>query len=84
VLEFDIRSLTEVFPYNERTSARLKDKKLVYGTSSDEPINPCVCVFENEKKQPVYFVLDCDEQSAKIFKFFNPSAVDRAIYDRLK
>ncbi len=84
LLEVDIKSLSSVFPYNERTASKISDGKRVNGIPSSTSENPCVCAFEDENENKVYFVLDCDEQSAKIFKFFNPSATDRAIFDALK
>lgn len=84
VIELDIRKLNAVFPYNERTEQRINDGKLVSGIPSSYSTNPCVCAFEDENEEKVYFLMDCDEQSAKIFKFFNPSATDRAIFDALK
>ncbi len=84
VLEVDIKSLFAVFPYNERTVARTEDGNLVSGIPSSYSTNPCVCAYEDEKEKKVYFLLDCDERSAKIFKFFNPSATDRAVFDALK
>ena len=39
--------------------------------------------FEDDKKEKIYLILDCDELTAKIFKFFAPSATDRNIFDKL-
>ena len=83
VLDFDIKSMTEAFLYNERTAAKLNGGKLV-NALPDLVQNPCVCVFEDANEQKVFFVFECDEQSAKILKFFNPSATDRAIFQCFK
>ncbi len=84
ICEVDIRSLSEVFPHNERTAARLTgDASIINALPNAGAKNPCVCVFEQEEKT-VYLLLDCDAQTARIFKHFNPRATDRAILDRLK
>ena len=44
--------------------------------------NPCICIFDvNEKRTCV--LIECDERSAKILRYFNPSAVDRDVLKKL-
>ena len=84
VLSFDIKSVVEVFPYNEHTAHKTAGYSISDGVDTYAAHNPCICVFEDQKKQKNYFLFDCDEQSAKIFKYFNPSTTDRTIFDKLK
>ena len=84
MLEFEIKSLMEIFPYNARTEGKIKGGIFINGLPGNASPNPCVCVFENDEENKVFFVLDCDEQTAKIFKFYNPVATDRAIFDNIK
>ena len=86
ILEFDIKSVISVYPYNEQTALKTgtDDKsRIINGIPSKESPNPCMCVFEDSKDRKVYFLLDCDELTARIFKFFNSSATERSVLDRL-
>lgn len=86
VLEVEIRSLKEIFPYNEETAKKIEnitDKTLIKGIPSGSSQNPCVLSFEDNKEKAVFFILDCDGRSAKILKFYNPSAVHRAILEKI-
>ncbi len=83
VFDGDLRCLVSVLPYNEQNAERVQCDKTVFAIPEGVEENPCICVFEeNEKRTCV--VLDCDELSAKIFRFFKPSAVDRAVFEAFK
>lgn len=84
VCELDIRAITEVLPYNDDTARRLKSATTVISALPDtDTQNPCICVFE-KNEDTAYLIFDCDAQTAKIFKHFNPRATSRAVLDRLK
>ena len=84
VCEVDLRTVTEVFPYNNDTAKRLiGDLTVINALPHSDTKNPCVCVYE-ENEKPIYLIFDCDAQTAKIFKHFNPRATNRAILERLK
>lgn len=82
--EAELSTLLSVRPYvgEEHTSELANVEKTIYGIPSKVAVNPCICIFEKEKDKKLCFILDCDLQTAKIFKFFNPSATDRRIYEK--
>ena len=84
VLELEIKAFDEIIPYNDKTAKRHAKAKLVDGILNKNAENPCLCVFKDESEDMFCFLFDCDEQSAKILKFFAPSITDRAIFDKLK
>ena len=86
VFEEDIKSMVSLFPYDDKAAARLsrdQAEKIIDAIPSKFSQNPCVCVFENSNDKKIYFLFDCDEQSAKIFKFFNSPATGKSIFDKL-
>ena len=84
VCEIDIRTVTEVIPYDQNTSKRLTNaSSVIKALPEGNAQNPCVCVFE-EKEQIIYLIFDCDAQTAKIFKYFNPRATSNTILSNLK
>lgn len=86
VVELEIRSIISLSVYDSKKMARIASeggKKIINSLPHKNCQNPCVCVFEDDKKEKIYLILDCDELTAKIFKFFAPSATDRNIFDKL-
>ena len=86
-LEADIKSMISVFPYNDSTASKTAPDDgdvLIDGIPSKASQNPCVCFFESDNGKKTYFLFDCDEQTAKIFNFFNAAATERSIFERLK
>ena len=86
VLEADIKKMISVSAYNEQKQASLGKEgagTIINGIPNKLSQNPCVCVFEADKNEKIYFLFECDELSARIFKFFNSAATDRSIFDRL-
>ncbi len=82
VFDGDLRCLISVMPYNEQSIARVQCDRTVFAIPEGVNENPCICLFEeNEKRTCV--ILECDELSIKIFRFFKPSAVDRSVYTSL-
>ena len=78
--------MISVAAYDEKKQASLGKEgagTVVNGIPSKLSPNPCVCVFEADKDDKVYFIFDCDELTARIFRFFNASATDRSIFERL-
>ena len=87
VLEADIRAMTTVTAYTESTAAKIKadsSAKVIDGLPAGEHLNPCVCAFEDERERKIYFIFECDEQTARIFKHFNPTATDGSVFLALR
>ncbi len=84
VFEMEIKSIDEVIPYNARNANRLKKAKLIDAIIGKNAENPCYCVYKDQNEKTVCLLFDCDEQSAKIFKFFAPAMTDRAIFEKIK
>ena len=79
----DLRSLQAVVPYDRLKADLSKDDKVITALPDINSSNPCVCVFDEDEKK-TYLIIDCDEMSARIFRFFNPSATDRSLFDQFK
>lgn len=81
VFEGEITKMISMRAYDDEYYARLEAEgaKLTLAVPSLDVPNPCVCIFEKEKGGKIYLLIDCDEHTAKIFKFFNPSATDRSV-----
>lgn len=87
VLEADISAMSSVTTYTTDVAARIKAErgaKVIDGLPSGERQNPCVCAFEDEHERKIYFIFECDEQSARIFKHFNPTLTDGSIFLALR
>ena len=83
IFEGELKNVCSVTPYNESELSSITVDTIVNAIPEGACPNPCICIFEeNEKK--VCVLLDCDEMSAKIFRFFKPSATDKAVWDRIK
>ncbi len=83
LFEGDLKTLQSVVPYDRLKAELSKSDKVIEAVPDISCENPCVCVFEEDDKK-VYLVIDCDGMSAKIFRFFTPSATDRAIFTHTK
>ncbi len=83
VFEADLRNLISVVPYDERSMDSVDARTVINAIPNEACQNPCICVFEENEKRTC-IIIDCDNMSAKIFKFFKPSATDRRIFDRIK
>ena len=86
VVEFEIRSILSLSAHDSRNTSKISadsEKKVLIAIPHKGCVNPCMCVFEDDKKKKTYLIIDCDEMTAKIFKFFAPSATDRNIFDKL-
>jgi uncharacterized membrane protein len=85
MVEFDIKSIISFSVYDQRAASVIESdnkKKVIHAVSKDCK-NPCVCVFENDSKEKTYLILDCDELTARIFKFFASAATDKNVFDKL-
>ena len=81
VFEGDLRELESVFIYDEHKLEHLGGK-LINAIPDTSSQNPCVAVFvENDSR--ICVVFDCDRMSAKIIRYFNPSAIDRDVFKKL-
>ncbi len=72
VLEGDLRALVSVTPYTERAQNDTHAESITNALTPMECQNPYICVFE-ENESSYAVILDCDEMTLKIFKFFKPS-----------
>lgn len=81
VFAADIKSLILVKPHDPLRDTHLEYSEFINAIPSKVSQNPCICVFEVDEKRTCV-LMDCDEMSAKIFRFFNASAVDRDIFKR--
>lgn len=81
VFSADIKSLVLAKPYDPARDTNLEYSAFIGAIPSREAQNPCICIFDVDEKRTCV-LLDCDELSAKILRFFNASAVDRDIFKR--
>ena len=79
----DLKTLRSIVPYDRLKAELSKDDKVIMALPDINCTNPCVCVFDEDEKK-TYLVIDCDEMSARIFRFFNPSATDRSVFAQLE
>ena len=81
VFEGDLRALESVFLYDAHKLERI-EAKVINAIPDGSSATPCVAVFvESDKRSCVVF--DCDRMSAKIIRYFNPSAIDREVFKKL-
>ena len=79
----DLKAIRSVVPYDRLKAELSKDDKVIMALPHINFSNPCVCVFDEDETK-TYLVIDCDEMSARIFKFFNPSATDISVFAQLE
>ena len=83
IFEAELNTLISAIPYHSEAVESVRAQNVINAIPNKECPNPCVCVFEeNEKRTCV--IMDCDELTAKILKFFKPSAADRRIFEGIK
>ena len=78
VFSAEIKCMTLAKPYDEQRDAGLDFSEFINAIPSQTAANPCICIFDVDEKKTCVLI-DCDEMSAKILRFFNPSATDRGI-----
>ena len=79
VFSSDIKLMTLAKPYAPERDVNLEYSSFINAIPSNTAQNPCICIFDVDEKKTC-ILLDCDEMSAKIFRYFNASATDRYIY----
>ncbi len=78
VFEADLRALVSAEPLSEGALARVGVTPTDARVLPDSP-NDCLLVFsEHEKKSAV--IIECDQMTVKILRFFKPSAVSTALW----
>ena len=83
VFEADLKTLVSAVPYDERAVETSNARSVINAIVTESCPNPCVCIFEENDKRTCV-ILDCDEMSARILRFFKPSATDRRIFEHTK
>ena len=82
VFSADLKSIALAKPYDADRDAYLDYSEFINAIPSSFSQNPCICIFDvNEKRTCV--LIECDERSAKILRYFNPSAVDRDVLKKI-
>ena len=82
VFSADLKSIALAKPYDADRDADLDYSEFINAIPSSFSQNPCICIFDvNEKRTCV--LIECDERSAKILRYFNPSAVDRDVLKKI-
>ena len=77
VFECDLKMLVSAKPYD--SSKTISEDGKVISAIPDTSPNPCLCLFEDGDSNKYFVVMDCDEMTARILKFFKMSAVDRQL-----
>ncbi len=72
IFDADIKTLVSVTPYTERAASDTRADRMINALSLTDCENPYICVFE-EHEQRRAIILDCDEMTLRIFKYFKPS-----------
>jgi len=78
----DIKSMSEISIYSGNVAAKFKHYEpytLIDALDNKSDENAAYLVFDAEDEKKVIFLFPADEQSVKIFKFFNPQATDREL-----
>ena len=76
VFSADIKSMVLAKPYEATKDQNRDSDDFIIAIPESTAKNPCICIFDNDDKK-ICVLIDCDEMSAKILKFFNASATDR-------
>ncbi len=72
VFETEIKFLTSAQPYSESTAAGIRADEAINAIPAGDGVTPYICIFEENDKTAAV-ILDMDEMTARIFKFFKPS-----------
>ena len=78
VFSADIKSMTLAKPYDAQRDGNMDHSVFINAIPQATAKNPCICIFDIDDKKTC-ILIDCDEMSAKILKFFNASATDREV-----
>ena len=79
VFEADLKMLVSALPCSSEKATVEDGDTIIYGVPSKYS-EPCaLCVFEDADEKQYYVVIDCDEMTLKILKFYKISAVDREL-----
>ena len=82
VFSADIKSIALAKPYDADRDAGLDYSEFINAIPCSASPNPCICIFDVDEKRTCVLI-DCDDRSARILRFFNPSSVDRDILKKL-
>lgn len=74
----ELTALDTVKPYSADNSVNDAYSKFINAIPGQSAQNPCICIF-NIDDEKICVLIDCDESSAKILKYFKASAVDRDV-----
>lgn len=81
VFESELKMLISARPLDS-TKMPTKDDGVVINGLSDGAEFPIVCVFQDGDENKYFLLIDCDEVTARILKFFKMTALDREIIKR--
>ena len=81
VFECELRTMVYAKPM-DISNGFTKDDGRIINCLPDRAEYPVACLFEDGDGNKYYVFLDCDAMTARIFKFFKMSAVDREIVRR--
>ncbi len=83
VFSAELTALETVKPYSADKAITEEYSKFINAVPGQSAQNPCSCIFNIDDKK-ICVLIDCDETSSKILKFFKASAVDRDVFKLAK
>lgn len=78
VFEADLKTLISAIPYSDGSKIPSKGEYTIINAIPDgSSQNPCVCLFEDSNSKKHCIIIDCDQMTLRIMRFFKVSAIDR-------